>query len=87
MQDAVRRAVLENKYDAPEDLGEVRRELLEAHPKIHKTIIAECRDGSIRYYLPEGSNTSTNFITVREMVGLIDYTTNSFQTDDLSMTY
>jgi hypothetical protein len=88
MQDAVRRAILENKYDeTPVKLNNVRHELLEEHPRIHKAIIAECDGSSIRYYLPEGSNTTTNFITVREMVGLIDYTTNSAQSDELSMTY
>jgi hypothetical protein len=88
MQDAVRRAILENKYDeSPDELNNVRQELLKEHPKIHKSIIAECNSSSIRYHLPEGSNTTTNFITVREMVGLIDYTTNSFQSDGMSMTY
>lgn len=42
---------------------------------------------TVRYHLPEGSNDTTNFITVRETVGLIDYTTNSFQSDGLSVTY
>jgi hypothetical protein len=88
IQDAVRRSILENKYDeSPEELNTARRELLEEHPRIHKAILAECSRGSIRYHLPEGSNTTTNFITVREMVGLVDYTTNSFQSDKLSMTY
>ena len=88
MQAAVRRAILENKYDdSPEGLNTARQELLEEHPRIHKAILAECNGGAIRYYLPEGSNTTTEFLTVREMVGLVDYTTNSSQSDDLSMIY
>lgn len=88
IQDAVRRAILENKYDdSNEDLDELRRELLDAHPAIHKAIIAEIDGGRVRYHLPEGSSSSTNFLTVREMVGLVDYTTNSAQNDGLSMTY
>ncbi|WP_232702719.1 hypothetical protein [Halobacterium wangiae] len=87
-QDEIRQAVLENKYDdTNEDLDEIRRELLDDHPGIHKAIVAAYSEGVPRYHLPEGSNESTNFLTVREMVGLIDYTTNSFQSDGLSETY
>ncbi|MFC5970474.1 hypothetical protein ACFPYI_03945 [Halomarina salina] len=87
-QAEIRRAILERKYDdAHEDLDEVRRTLLDEHPALHKAIVAEYSDGGIRYHLPEGSNETTNFLTVREMVGLVDYTTNSLQRDDLSVTY
>jgi len=88
VQDEIRRAVLQRKYDdTNEDLDDIRRELLDAHPGIHKAIVAVCDDGAVRYHLPEGSNETTNFLTVREMVGLVDYTTNSFQADGLSQTY
>lgn len=87
-QDDVRQAVLRNKYDdTNEDLDEIRRALLAEHPGIHKIVVAEFSDETIRYHLPEGSNETTNFVTVREMVGLIDYTTNSSQSDGLSCTY
>lgn len=88
VQDDVRHAVLENKYDdTNEALDEIRRELLTEHRGIHKIIVVEYSEETISYHLPEGSNETTNFITVREMVGLIDYTTNSFQSDGLSRTY
>jgi hypothetical protein len=87
VQDAVRRAILENKYDSNEDLNGLRRALLDDQPAIHKAILAEFDEGRVRYHLPEGSSSATNFVTVREMVGLIDYTTNSSQSDALSMTY
>lgn len=88
VQDEIRRAVLDNKYDdSNKDLNELRREILAEYPAIHKAIVAEHSGDTIRYHLPEGSNQSTNFLTVREMVGLIDYTTNSFQRDGLSVTY
>lgn len=88
VQDDVRQAILQNKYDdANEDLNQIRRELLTEHPHVHKVIVSEYLDGSVRYHLPEGSNETTNFLTVREMVGLIDYTTNSSQRDGLSRTY
>lgn len=90
-QDEIRRAILQNKYDETnDDLNTIRQELLADHPAIHKAIVAVYSEGEeddIRYHLPEGSNQTTNFITVREMVGLVDYTTNSFQSDGLSETY
>lgn len=88
VQNEIRQAILQNKYDdSHEDLNEIRRALLSEQPAIHKVLVAAHTDGTIRYHLPEGSNETTNFITVREMVGLIDYTTNSFQSDGLSQTY
>ncbi len=88
VQNAVRQAILQNKYeDTNQDLNDIRQELLERHPAIHKVLVAERTDERVRYHLPEGSNESTNFLTVREMVGLVDYTTNSFQSEGLSYTY
>lgn len=88
VQNEIREAVLQNKYDdTNKDLNALRRELLAEHPAIHKAIVAEHSEKVSRYHLPEGSNETTNFVTVREMVGLIDYTTNSFQHDGLSRTY
>lgn len=88
LQDAVRRAILERKYDdANDDLDALRRDLLDAHPGLHKAIVAELDGCSLRYHLPEGSSGATNFLTVREMVGLVDYTTNSAQREGLSRTY
>lgn len=88
VQDEIRQAILRDKYDdSNADLEAIRQELLTAHPAIHKVIVAVHDEGESRYHLPEGSNQTTNFVTVREMVGLIDYTTNSFQRDGLSVTY
>lgn len=88
VQDEIREAILNNKYDDENDyLREIRDELLDRHPEIHKAIVAEYGDDEIEYFLPEGSNSTTNFLTVREMVGLVDYTTNSSQREDLSVTY
>lgn len=88
IQNDIREAILQNKYDdTNEDLNDIRLQLLAAHPAIHKAIVAEYSKETIRYHLPEGSNETTNFITVREMVGLIDYTTNSSQRDGLCETY
>ena len=88
VQNDVREALLQDKYDDTNaELNALRRELLAAHPTMHKAIVSEHTGETLRYHLPEGSNESTNFVTVREMVGLIDYTTNSFQSDGLCETY
>lgn len=86
--DEIRRTLLSEKYDdANDDLNAIRRELLNAHPGVHKALVA-VRDGdSVRYHLPEGASEPTNFLAVREMVGLVDYATNSGQADGLSVTY
>ncbi|WP_436928082.1 hypothetical protein [Halosimplex amylolyticum] len=87
-QDEIRQAILRDKYDdSNEDLDAIRRELLRDHPAVHKAIVATSSEETVRYHLPEGSSEGTNFVTVREMVGLIDYTTNSAQSDGLSRTY
>ncbi|PSQ38198.1 hypothetical protein BRD13_07135 [Halobacteriales archaeon SW_5_70_135] len=86
--DGVRRAILEEKYDHHQsDLDAVRRDLLDEHPRIHKAIVADVGGDDVRYHLPEGSNEKTNFLTVRETVGLVDYTTNSAQAGSQSRTY
>jgi hypothetical protein len=87
-QNDVRRAILQRKYDGTnDDLNGIRRDLLAEHPNVHKALLAAHSEEGVRYHLPEGSTGGTNFLTVREMVGLIDYTTNSFQSDGLSVTY
>jgi hypothetical protein len=84
----LREAILERKYDDDhEDLATLRADLLAAHPRVHKAIVAAFDDDGVRYYLPPGDRESTRFLTVREMVGLVDYVTNSAQAGDLSYTY
>jgi hypothetical protein len=88
VQNVARAAILANKYDGSnDDLDDIRRTILNDHPAVHKALVAEYTEESVRYHLPEGSNESTNFVTVREMVGLVDYTTNSFQAEGLSVRY
>jgi hypothetical protein len=86
-QAEIREAILQAKYDTDEELNDIRETLLDRFPAVHKAIVAEYGADGIRYHLPEGSNGTTNFLTVREMVGLVDYTTNSAQRDGLSQTY
>ena len=96
--DELRRGILAGKYDGDRgDLAAIREELLDAHPRIHEAIVAELpgadrteageNAGGVRYHLPEGTSEATNVLTVREMVGPVDYTTNSAQADGPSVTY
>lgn len=88
IQNDVREAILADKYDdSNDDLADLRTALLDLHPGLHKAIVAEHDGHTARYHLPEGTAESTNFLTVREIVGLVDYTTNSAQADQLSNTY
>lgn len=87
-QAEVRRLILEEKYHGEDvELNEIRRALLDTHPAIHKAIVVASSEDNVRLHLPEGSNTTTNFLTVREMVGLVDYTINSSQSNSLSQSY
>lgn len=88
VQEEIRQELLNEKYsDKHQDLDAIRQELLAEHPAIHKAIVAEWSEDGIRYHLPEGSSPDTNFLTVRETVGLIDWTTNSYQAEDVSKTF
>lgn len=87
VQNKIRQSLLEKKYSQHEDLNEIRQKLLAEHPSIHKAIVAESSGDRVRYHLPEGSKTNTNFLTVREMVGLVDWTTNSCQKEGLTETF
>lgn len=86
-QDDIRQAILANKYATHADLNSIREKLLEAHPDIHKALVVTYSDEEIKYHLPGGTRPTTNFLTVREAVGLVDYTTNSSQREGLSQTY
>jgi len=87
IQAEVRREILREKYRANAELNGIRQDLLGADSRVHKVLVATHHDGQIDYHLPGGHHESTNFVTVREAVGLVDYTTNSAQADDLSLTY
>ena len=51
LQNEIREAILQNKYDdTNEDLNAIRRELLAEHPAIHKAIVTEHSEGTSRYH-------------------------------------
>lgn len=87
VQEAVRVEILQEKYKDSPELDTVRQQLLDADDRIHKALVVHHNDGSIDYHLPGGRNENTNFITVREAVGLLDYVTNSAQREGLSKQY
>lgn len=85
-QDEVRQGILAGKYRADDDLDDARRALLDADRRVHKVLATRLGD-DVTYHLPGGHRDDTNFLTVREAVGLVDYLTNSAQAADLSRTY
>lgn len=87
VQEAVREEILQEKYKDNPELDTVRQQLLDADARIHKALVVHHDGGSIDYHLPGGRNENTNFLTVREAVGLVDYVTNSAQRDGLSKQY
>lgn len=87
VQDDIRREILDKKYQSDQALDEIREEVLRRHPAVHKVLVCEYSEMGISYHLPGGRNENTNFLTVREAVGLVDYTTNSAQSGGLSRTY
>lgn len=87
LQEAVREEILQEKYKDSPELDTVRQQLLDADERIHKALVVHHDGGSIDYHLPGGRNENTNFLTVREAVGLVDYVTNSAQRDGLSKRY
>jgi hypothetical protein len=92
--DEVRRAILDGKYRADDTLDAARRALLDADRRVHNVLATRLDDSDsdgdgdrMTYHLPGGRRDDTNFLTVREAVGLVDYTTNSAQAEGLSRTY
>lgn len=74
-QNRIRYAVLTRKYETDAELNEIREEILDRHPRVHKVLVATAGE-SIRYHLPEATEQTTNFTSVRDAVGLVDWTTN-----------
>lgn len=78
VQDRVRVEILERKYQQDEKLNAIREAIVE-DVRIHKALVAAIDGDEIRYHLPGVTNGATNFITVREGVGLVDFCTNGNQ--------
>lgn len=87
VQDEIRQEILDRKYKSNVQLNDIREDLLRKHSAIHKVLVCEYRREEIKYHLPGGRHDNTNFLTVREAVGLVDYTTNSNQAEAMSRTY
>lgn len=79
LQEDVRRELLREKYKSNSELDRIRETVLEADLRVHKALVA-CHDGDrVDYHLPGGWKPNTEFLTVREALGLIDYITNGHQ--------
>lgn len=70
-----------------EALRTVRTAVLEADPHLHKGFAALVSDGDVAYDLDAGTSDEYNFVTIRQVVGLVDWLTNSFQADALTTAY
>lgn len=90
IQDQVRQAILEGKYQpGPEhdELEVIQEELLGLDRRIHKSLVALVDEHAVDYFLPEGKNPVSTFLTVREPLGLIDWTTNARAAPGFQRTY
>lgn len=79
LQENVRQELLREKYKSNAELDQVRETILESDPRIHQVLAARHGGDRIDYHLPGGWKTNTEFLTVREALGLIDYITNGHQ--------
>lgn len=79
LQADVRTELLARKYESSPELDEIRRTILEADGRVHQALVARHDGEEIDYHLPGGWKEDTNFLTVREALGLIDYITNGHQ--------
>lgn len=89
-QDMVRQRILEGKYADDrdlQDLQDIQRQLMQADSRIHKVLVAEVEADDARYFLPEGKNETSTFLTVREPLGLIDWTTHSRHASNFQVEY
>lgn len=87
-------AVLDRLHDADgkwqgshEGLREVRDAAFAADPGLHKGFAALVSDDGVEYDLERGVDEAYNFVTIRQVVGLVDWLTNSFQADALTVRY
>lgn len=92
-QNEIRTELLAEKYKSDDRLDEIRKQLT-TETKVHKALVGAIGDEEIRYHLPgvgsvgnevvdrddpEAATSATNFLTVREGVGLVDFCTNADQ--------
>lgn len=73
----VRVTILEDKYNSNRsDLNPIREELHEVDNRIHQVLVVEWWPDRVGYFLPEGKSGKPDFLTVREPLGLVDWTAN-----------
>lgn len=81
-QNVVRERILDVKYDRDDGLNAIRKDLTD-RTRIHKALVCSIGEESIDYHLPGAATGKTNFLTVREAVGLVDFCTNGSQTNTI----
>lgn len=70
-----------------EGLRAVRDAAFETEPNLHKALAALVTDTGVEYDLERGIHADYNFVTIRQVVGLVDWLANSYQADGLTVRY
>lgn len=68
-------------------LREVRAAAFETEPNLHKGLAALVTGDGVEYDLGRGFGEEYNFVTIRQVVGLVDWLANSYQADGLTVRY
>lgn len=94
IEGADRAAVLDGLHEeagkwqgSHDGLRELREAAFAADPNLHKGFAAHVTDDGVEYDLEGGVDEAYNFVTIRQVVGLVDWLTNSFQADALTVRY
>lgn len=74
-QNEVRERIHDQKYRRNAELNRIREALLDEYPRVHK-VLPVTYGSSIDYHLPEATSPHTNFTSIRDALGLVDWTTN-----------
>lgn len=74
------------KWSEDESLQGVRTAVRDAEPNVHKVLPALLAE-DVRYDLPSGTDSRANFVTIRQVVGLVDWVANSYQAGRLTVRY
>ncbi|WP_435332968.1 hypothetical protein [Haloarchaeobius sp. TZWWS8] len=91
---ALKRRVLDGLHEesgkwqgTDEELRAVRDAYFEAAPNLHKGLAVLVTEDGVRYDLEGGVAETNNFVTIRQVAGLVDWLTNSYQAERLTTTY
>ncbi|WP_435358532.1 hypothetical protein [Haloarchaeobius sp. DFWS5] len=70
-----------------DELRAVKTACFDAEPNLHKGLAVLVTDDGVTYDVESGVAESNNFVTIRQVAGLLDWLTNSYQADRLTTVY